>query len=62
MGKIFQIGFNKCGTTSIHRMLVANGINSVHWDKGRLSKSIKLSNILEKKTDVRFIMAMADLP
>lgn len=43
MGKIFQIGFNKCGTTSIHRMLITNGVNSIHWDKGRLSKSIKLN-------------------
>lgn len=36
--KIFLIGFNKCGTTTIHRYFVANGISSVHWDKGRLAR------------------------
>lgn len=29
--KIFQIGFNKCGTTSINDFLNKNGINSVHY-------------------------------
>lgn len=36
--KIFQIGFNKCGTTTIHHYLRANGVRSVHWDFGRLAK------------------------
>jgi hypothetical protein len=36
--KIFQIGFNKCGTSTIHRYLSANGVRSVHWDKGRLAR------------------------
>jgi hypothetical protein len=36
--KIFQIGFNKCGTSTIHRYLCANGVRSVHWDKGRLAQ------------------------
>ena len=35
--KIFQIGFNRCGTTSIHRFLQANGFRSVHHDSGRLA-------------------------
>ncbi len=38
--KIFLIGFNKCGTTTIHRYFAANGISSVHWDKGRLARRI----------------------
>jgi hypothetical protein len=38
--KIFLIGFNKCGTTTIHRYFAANGIRSVHWDKGRLAKRV----------------------
>ena len=38
--KIFQIGFNKSGTVSIHKFFEANGIKSVHWDRGRLSKTI----------------------
>jgi Sulfotransferase domain len=38
--KIFQIGFNKCGTSTIHHYLSANGIRSLHWDKGRLARRI----------------------
>lgn len=29
--KIFVIGFNKCGTTSFHKMFQGSGISSVHW-------------------------------
>ena len=36
--KIFQIGFNKCGTRTIHRYLARNGVRSLHWDAGRLAK------------------------
>jgi hypothetical protein len=44
--KIFQIGFNKCGTATIHHYLSMNGVKSVHWDKGRLAQRIfrNLSN------------------
>jgi hypothetical protein len=28
---IFFIGFNKCGTTSFHKLLTGSGIPSVHW-------------------------------
>ena len=38
--KIFQIGFNKCGTSTIHNYLRANGVRSVHWDQGRLARRI----------------------
>lgn len=38
--KIFQIGFNKCGTNTIHSYLQANGLKSVHWDHGRLAERI----------------------
>ena len=38
--KIFQIGFNRCGTKTIHDYLCANGLQGVHWDKGRLAKRI----------------------
>jgi hypothetical protein len=38
--KIFQIGFNKCGTSTIHHYLRSNGVQSIHWDKGRLAKRI----------------------
>ena len=36
--KIFQIGFNKCGTRTIHQYFCDNGIRSVHWDEGRLAQ------------------------
>jgi hypothetical protein len=36
--KIFQIGFNRCGTTTIHYFMQKNGIASVHWDEGRLAR------------------------
>jgi len=28
---IFQIGFNRCGTASLHRFLLESGIRSLHW-------------------------------
>ena len=38
--RIYQIGFNKCGTLSLHRFFQANGLTSIHWDQGKLSKAI----------------------
>lgn len=35
---IFQIGFNKCGTTSLHHFLLASGIPSLHWAQGLLAE------------------------
>ena len=46
--KIFQIGFNKCGTKTIHHYLTTNKVRSVHWDKGRLARRI-FSNLAEGK-------------
>lgn len=37
---VFQIGFNKCGTTSIHRYFHDNGYSSIHWDDGKLARRI----------------------
>ena len=39
--KIFQIGFNKCGTTSIHQFFLDNDLKSIHWDKGKLARRIR---------------------
>lgn len=33
--KIFQIGFNKCGTKSLNDFFTQNGYKSVHWDDGK---------------------------
>lgn len=38
--KTFQIGFNRCGTKTIHAYLCANGLSGVHWDKGKLAQRI----------------------
>lgn len=35
--RIFQIGFHRCGTTSLHGFFLRNGIPSVHWDERRLA-------------------------
>lgn len=39
--KIFQIGFNKCGTTSLHKFFLSNGLKSIHWGDALLAKKIK---------------------
>lgn len=41
--KIFQIGFNKCGTSSIHSLFekyTSPKVRSIHWKKGLLAKSM----------------------
>jgi hypothetical protein len=36
--KIFQIGFNRCGTVSLCKFFERNGIAGVHWDEGNLAR------------------------
>lgn len=43
--KIFQIGFNRCGTTSIHQFFLDNGLKSIHWDRGNLARRIKMNSL-----------------
>ena len=38
--RIFQIGFNKCGTRTLFNLFKENGIPSVHYDRGLLATSI----------------------
>jgi len=33
--KVFQIGFNRCGTLSLCKFFNQNGHKAVHWDHGR---------------------------
>jgi hypothetical protein len=43
VNRIFQIGFNKCGTSSLYRLFseyTEPNIRSVHWDYGRLALSM----------------------
>jgi hypothetical protein len=48
---IFQIGFNKCGTTSLHNFFKKNNYRSYHWENGKIAKTIeknlKSKDILE---------------
>ncbi|AWF80106.1 hypothetical protein BTJ40_04335 [Microbulbifer sp. A4B17] len=39
--KIFQIGFNKCGTTSLNHFFLRNGYKAVHWDYGNLALKLE---------------------
>jgi mannosyltransferase OCH1-like enzyme len=39
--RIYQIGFNRCGTKTLHNAFLENGIPSVHHEYGQLSKNIK---------------------
>ena len=34
--RVFVIGFNKCGTSSLHRFFQRSGLRSIHYDHGRL--------------------------
>lgn len=40
-GKVFLVGFNKCGTTSFHSLFQDSGYASVHWDGGLLAQRIQ---------------------
>ncbi|MEW9920210.1 glycosyltransferase family 2 protein [Marimonas sp. MJW-29] len=38
--RIFQIGFNKCGTRSLYEFMKQNGISAVHFKRGNLAKDM----------------------
>lgn len=38
--RVFQIGFNKSGTTSIHKFMRQAGVRSVHFDDGHLARRV----------------------
>lgn len=39
--KIFQIGFNKCGTTAIAKFYESRGLSAAHYENGKLAKTIQ---------------------
>lgn len=39
--RIFQIGYNKCGTRSLYRFLQRSGIPSAHFQRGLLAVSVR---------------------
>ncbi|HLY04727.1 MAG TPA: sulfotransferase [Rhizomicrobium sp.] len=38
--RVFVIGFNRCGTRTIHWYFKANGHRAIHWDDGNLADTI----------------------
>lgn len=52
---VFVIGFNRTGTTSLHKFFQANGFPSVHHDDGRLARTM-----LENCCDGKKILAGYD--
>lgn len=47
--RIFQIGFNRCGTNALYRFFSGNQIASVHWDHGLLAQRIE-ANIVARRS------------
>jgi hypothetical protein len=47
--RIFQIGLNRCGTTSLYELFKSSGIPSLHWDSGRIARSF--FSRMERKED-----------
>ncbi|MGM0577805.1 MAG: sulfotransferase [Myxococcota bacterium] len=43
--RIFQIGFNRCGTVSLKRFFEAHGMRAAHWESGQLAAGIELARL-----------------
>jgi len=43
--KIFIVGFNRCGTRTLHYFFKDNGLPSIHWDNDNLVKTME-SNLM----------------
>jgi len=63
MIKIFQIGFNRCGTTSLYELFKKNGYNSIHWANGELAKTLlnNKNNNLPLLTDINDYVFYSDM-
>lgn len=46
--KIFCIGLNKCGTTTLHKFFLANGISSAHWQSAEKSQDWTRNSIARR--------------
>jgi hypothetical protein len=65
--KIFQIGFNRCGTTSLHSFFKKNGLVSIHWADRWLARWIHQNyqagrKLLEGIEQFQFYSDMEDAP
>ncbi|MAU85077.1 MAG: hypothetical protein CMA21_00515 [Euryarchaeota archaeon] len=43
--RIFQIGFNRCGTTTLIRFFQANNLKCLHWGRGSIAAGIEASRL-----------------
>lgn len=43
--RIFQIGFNRCGTTTLIRFFQANNLNCLHWGRGSIAAGIEAARL-----------------
>ena len=61
--KVFQIGFSKCGTSSIHERLELLGLRSIHNDGGMIAKNIVNSNgnLVEALAEYSIYDALTDM-
>ncbi len=41
--RIFQIGFNRCGTKTLSEFFKANGVRTAHWKRGTIACGIELA-------------------
>lgn len=46
--KIFIVGFNKSGTTTLHQYFKSNNLSSVHWDGGRMAVAMQANCIASR--------------
>ena len=51
--KVFQIGFNRSGTTSFHHLFKGSGYKSIHYCRGLLAMKVK-SNVLRKANNTAY--------
>ncbi len=41
--RVFQIGFNRCGTTALARFFERTGLRTAHWERGTVAAYIELA-------------------
>ena len=47
--KVFQIGFNKCGTKFLTELFHSNGYKGIHWAAGALADDIAYSKAVNRR-------------
>lgn len=50
--RIFLVGFNKCGTSTVHNFLADNGVRSVHWSVKGVNLAARMALNISKERPV----------